>query len=79
MIIFRPTCVIARSIFPLCLMRLAVGRLHPKSREPINEVSFFFGGGLLCAVGLRVAPSMLSEEEEFFTRHLPYGLLEEFV
>ena len=32
MMIFRSTCVIARLIFPLCLMRLAVGRLHPKSR-----------------------------------------------
>ena len=50
-----------------------------KSREPINEVSLFFVGGLLYAVGLRVAPSMLSEEEEFFARHLPHWFVEKFV
>ena len=31
-IILRPTCVMARLILPLCLIRLAVGKLHPKRR-----------------------------------------------
>lgn len=66
MMIFRPTCVIARSIFPLCLMRLAVGRLHPKvgqAREPVNEVSFFFGGRHLGFCSLWLHYFLLGEEE----------------
>jgi hypothetical protein len=50
-----------------------------KPREPVNEVSFFFGGGLLCAVGLCVTLSVLSEEEEFFACHLPHRFVEKFV
>jgi len=42
-------------------------------------VSFFFGGGLLCAVGLCVTLSVLSEEEEFFACHLPHRFVEKFV
>lgn len=78
-IILRPICVIAQSIFPLCLIWLAVERLYSKSRASLDEASLFFGGRFLCSGSLCVRQPVLSEEEKFFANHRPHRFVEEFV
>lgn len=78
-IILRPICVMAQSIFPLCLIWLAVERLYSKSRASPDEASLFFGGRFLCSGSLCVRQPVLSEEEKFFANHRPHRFVEVFV